>query len=71
MFTFDMYFPFPLVIGLMIVSAVGGLIREHTTGAKPTSITAIKNYIGADVQIEFFNKLGLRTPKWLQLKGRI
>ena len=63
MFTFDMYFPFPLVIGLMIVSAAGGLIREHTTGAKPTSVTAIKNYIDPNFQIEFFTKLGLRTSK--------
>ncbi len=43
----------------------------HTTGAKPTSITAIKNYIDPSFQIEFFTKLGLRTPKWLHIKGRV
>lgn len=43
----------------------------HTTGAKPTAITAIKSYIDPNLQVDFFNKLGLRTPKWLQIKGRI
>ncbi len=47
-----------------------GEALSHTTGSKPTSITAIKSYISPTLQIEFFKKLGLRTPAWLQIKGR-
>lgn len=47
-----------------------GEALSHTTGNKATSITAIKSYISPSLQIEFFKKLGLRTPAWLQIKGR-
>jgi DNA topoisomerase IB len=42
----------------------------HTTGHKVTSMTAIKSYIDPGIQQEFFAKLGLRTPKWLQIKAK-
>lgn len=47
-----------------------GEALSHTTGNKATSITAIKSYISPAIQVEFFKKLGLRTPAWLQIKGR-
>ncbi len=37
----------------------------HVAGEKVTPLTAIKSYLDADTQINFFKQLGLRTPKFL------
>ena len=47
--------------------AVGNMLH-HQTGTKPTSSTAIAAYIDPSLIKGFFNRLGLRTPKWVPLK---
>lgn len=42
----------------------------HTTGNKTTSATAIKSYIDPRVQADFFAKLKLRVPSFLQTKAK-
>lgn len=45
-----------------------GNALSHQSGDKETGMTAIKSYIDIGMQKEFFRKLGLRTPKFLETR---
>jgi hypothetical protein len=42
-----------------------GSMLHHKTGTKVTGMTAVKSYIDPDVLAEFYDKLGLRKPRWV------
>lgn len=43
-----------------------GTRLQHRTGEKETGLTAIKNYIDAELQRDFFDFMGLRQPSFLK-----